>query len=474
MRIYLIVSENPVKLVKLIGSVNIRIRHWREPVGTRVGLPLVGNEVGDVRACVDELALYMWDGKEWHRITNRLFVDLEDTPDTYEGQSGKFIRVKETEDGLEFVEAYTKEEIDAMELIKHYILEKDLNANGYAIFNGLLRDFKLGSNLNAQGYLIKNLGTPVDPGDAVNLQYLKNNYYSKTESDARYSRKVFAIVPDEFDNINDAIDFLVNEYQGGTVLVKGGVDYTIDEPIVLKCGVWIKGLYNRNVPNGKPRIIANCSPAVKYDVYTVDTTKHYGSFDAGIEFITFDGQNTQSEGIQLYGHIYLKDVDFENFTTYPIHVISGYHEVRQIYVKNGNFGIYVEGGQIYCFFGMLVYNRVGIKTLTEGNVFVDTGVYRTQEDAVQLGGKFNVLERLFVYYPSLAGGYMGIRIQGTQNKIYSCWIYDPASPPNTEYSIYEDTDADENEIIGNWCKGYRTDAIYIQGANTLSALNKAL
>ena len=32
------------------------------------------------------------------------FTDLEDTPDSYEGQGGKYVRVKETEDGLEFTD----------------------------------------------------------------------------------------------------------------------------------------------------------------------------------------------------------------------------------------------------------------------------------------------------------------------------------------------------------------------------------
>lgn len=32
------------------------------------------------------------------------FIDLEDTPDTYEGQKNKLVTVNETEDALEFVD----------------------------------------------------------------------------------------------------------------------------------------------------------------------------------------------------------------------------------------------------------------------------------------------------------------------------------------------------------------------------------
>ena len=82
---------------------------WKGNVGTVGDLPLVGNTDGDKRTTVDNGNIYAWYGAAWHNKTSgggggaSAFTDLTDAPSSYTGQGGKFVAVKVTEDGLEFV-----------------------------------------------------------------------------------------------------------------------------------------------------------------------------------------------------------------------------------------------------------------------------------------------------------------------------------------------------------------------------------
>ena len=52
----------------------------------------------------DEDATYMWNGTLWKSFGGSLaFIELTDVPAAYTGDGGKLVRVKITEDGLEFV-----------------------------------------------------------------------------------------------------------------------------------------------------------------------------------------------------------------------------------------------------------------------------------------------------------------------------------------------------------------------------------
>jgi len=289
--------------------------------------------------------------------------------------------------------------------------------------------------------------------------------------DFRFARKVAVIVPDEFDNINDAIDFLVDEYQGGYVLVKRVNNLTINEPIVLKCGVFIKGLYNRSVPDGKPVIIANCSPAITYDSRTINTSVYYGSYNAGIEFIKIDGQGQYNDGIELNGNMYVRDVEVVNFVRYSFYSLGGENEIINPKSDGGDIAIYLYTGKTRVRNGYVKNCRMGIKIDSNENEVKSLKVESTSEDGIYVSGSENIVEKNFIYNPSGNGGYVGIRLDCRRCKIKNNRIVDDRSPPLTDYSIYETTNANENEIVGNYCYGYNVEAIYVVGTMTVRANN---
>jgi hypothetical protein len=75
-------------------------------VGTRATFP-TGLETGALAYATDEKKLYMWNGVSWEALLAGTFLELLDTPNSYQGKSGYYVRVKATEDGLEFTQFAT-------------------------------------------------------------------------------------------------------------------------------------------------------------------------------------------------------------------------------------------------------------------------------------------------------------------------------------------------------------------------------
>ena len=48
-----------------MANYNIPEEYWKPPINTLTNLPLIGNEIGDVRLVVDVGRLYYWDGSAW-------------------------------------------------------------------------------------------------------------------------------------------------------------------------------------------------------------------------------------------------------------------------------------------------------------------------------------------------------------------------------------------------------------------------
>jgi hypothetical protein len=56
-------------------------------------------------AVQDTDSLYISDGTSWNLVGVNVFTDLIDTPSSYSGQAGKYVKVKAAENGLEFADA---------------------------------------------------------------------------------------------------------------------------------------------------------------------------------------------------------------------------------------------------------------------------------------------------------------------------------------------------------------------------------
>jgi len=79
---------------------------WETPVQSLEDLP-IDDPIGTVRVVLDEPALYLKSDTGWEKIGASDFLSLIDTPDKYEEQGGKVLRVKATEDGIEFIDIET-------------------------------------------------------------------------------------------------------------------------------------------------------------------------------------------------------------------------------------------------------------------------------------------------------------------------------------------------------------------------------
>jgi len=79
---------------------------WEAPVQSLEDLP-IDDPTGTVRVVLDEPALYLKSDTGWEKVGASDFLSLIDTPDSYTDQGGKVLRVKATEDGIEFVDLET-------------------------------------------------------------------------------------------------------------------------------------------------------------------------------------------------------------------------------------------------------------------------------------------------------------------------------------------------------------------------------
>ena len=527
-------TSNIIEFVKIVGDVKITIRYWREPVQTAEGLPKTGNEVGDARIVLDELNLYVWDGYKWRKVTNRRFVDLEDTPSTYQGHGGKYIRVKQDETGLEFTNELVASKVVSkgagvesnyisnqaqintnvfdyrryidpttgdlvyyayhvaqeimrilatLESIKYSI---SLNLNGFGLFNTLLTSFypvtgEPFPDVNGKLWIDQSLNKLrfKDLTGVIDNVALEN--WVKSFVRQNFSFKAIAVVPDEFSKIQEAIDYVfskVNDviHEGvhfGLVLIKAG-DYYIDEPIYLRQNIWLIGVPHLE-PIGlqRPRLIAQISPIIQHEVLG----KNEETWNAVIANLRFDGQDTYEQAIagRLARCIIINN-EFLNFTGNTIGALdtAGY---GQCIIANNYFNKCNVAIQHYGYDNLIINNYIyscnyGIVDEFGYMLLIKNVISSNNYDGVVLKGSGSWLFGNEIFNNNASGGdYGGVRIEGTENIIIGNRVYDSRDTPLQTFGIYEVSEADYNIIIGNILKRNVKANLSIIGANTVAGLN---
>jgi len=73
-----------------------------------------------------------------HTQINHMFVSLSDTPTTFSGSGGKYLRVGTTESGIEYASGYT----GVIEIITSVNFSTETTVTGYLTFsNGILTTY---------------------------------------------------------------------------------------------------------------------------------------------------------------------------------------------------------------------------------------------------------------------------------------------------------------------------------------------
>jgi hypothetical protein len=78
-------------------------KQYSHLIGLDADKPASGVVVGALYFATDTFRLYRYNGSSWSEIKLKtLFTELRDAPASYTGHAGKFVRVKNSEDGIEF------------------------------------------------------------------------------------------------------------------------------------------------------------------------------------------------------------------------------------------------------------------------------------------------------------------------------------------------------------------------------------
>jgi len=417
--------------VIITSPVKIQIRFWREPVQTKEGLPLQGNEVGDARIVLDEKALYVWDGSQWVKVTNIYFTDLLDTPSSYAGQAGKYLRVKDTEDGLEFATA-----IDT--------------------FLGLL---DTPSSYSGYGkYLVRVKST--EDG----LEFV----------DPKIINKPSVIVPDDFDDIQSAINWLRSNFGSGIVFLRPQ-EYTISSTIRLRQGIHIIGLMKAENEVGVvyPKLLAQVSPV--FDVECWSVTTPFGRIDIcglqGCMFANFivDGQG--SYGIGFTGSISsckFFNLLIQNFLQYGIDLGGANNVLEYVYFYGNATGLRCSGSMNILINIRSENNDYGIELAGGVNKLINPLVIANNVDGIVVASEGNtIVGGLSQSNNQAGGGGAGIVLAGNSNRIIGVDVSDEQDTPTQEYGIQEVSGVDENIIIGCRAKGNTVKNYEILGANSI-------
>ena len=449
-------AVNPYRIVRVITPIPIYIRYWREPVQTRDGLPAQGNEVGDVRAVLDELALYMWDGAQWRRLTNRLFTQLEDTPESYSGQGKKYVRVKETEDGLEFAVPSFLELTDTPssytgqggKFVRVKPTEDGLEF-GYPKFTELLD--------TPSSYL----------GYAKHLVRVKPTEDGLEFIDWKHTRAPKVIVPDDFDDIQRAIDWLADNYGGGLVFLKAQ-DYKLETTLELRNGVSLIGIPAVVDTTFKlPKLIPTVSPVITQDSRT-------GSGSGSVlMWLEFDGQGTIERAIyDCFAWMDIIRCSFTGFVTEAIFTRCAMLRITGCWFDTCKVAIHIASGHCVVEDNDFMDNDVDIVADGSEHVIRGNRSVGAKTDSIQVAGSRNSIYGNIIRDPNASGGdYGGIKVSGSKNIISGNHVYDTRSTSLLTFGIYEVSGADYNIIYGNLIDRYVKEGVHVEGSNTVTGLN---
>lgn len=364
---------------------------------------------------------------------------------------------------------YRKTEIDAWELIKNYLLQKDLDFNSY-----------FGRNIRLLQFT-NETGSP-DPSlvpqiyyhqPTARWRYIRHDNVEEVFASERWCEESFAYkhivqVPRDYDRISDAL-LTVHNMGGGIVYVRGE-EYTIDTPLPAYPGVALVGVFDRRY-GGVPKLIANCSPVVQAMEYTVDTWKQYASHYFMMSGFEIDGQGTQAKGIHLRGAYYvvLKGLHIMNFTEHGVLIESGDRpRIVGCYTENCTIGFEVRPGGARLIDVGGIGGDTAIYVKSWGAMLEGCWSYACNKDGMIVETDGCLIKGGFHYDNGQGGsGFAGIRIKGNLNKVYKVEGGNWSSPGTQDYVIYEEDGYDENLFEGIIGKNVNVDVIRRAGAKTM-------
>jgi len=398
----------------------------------------------------------MWDGAQWRRLTNRLFTQLEDTPESYSGQAKKYVRVKETEDGLEFaVPAFT---------------ELSDTPSSYSGQGGKFVRVKPTEDGLEFGYpkFTELLDTPSSYlGYAKHLVRVKPTEDGLEFIDWKHIRAPKVIVPDDITDIQKAIDWLADNYGGGLVLLRAQ-DYKIEATLELKNGVSLIGIPAVVDTTFKlPKLVPTVSPVITQDSRT-------GSASGSVlMWLEFDGQGSIERAIyDCFAWMDIVRCSFSGFVTEAVFTRCAMLRITGCWFDTCKVAVNVASGHCVVEDNDFMNNEVDIIVGGSEHVIRGNRSVGAKTDSIQVTGSQNSIYGNIIRDPNASGGdYGGIRLGGGGNVVIGNIINDTRSTALLTYGIYEVSGVNNNVIVGNLIRRYVKEGIHIEGTDTVYGLN---
>lgn len=515
-----------VKDIKVLleNGVFVIIRYWREPVATRSALPLEGNDCGDARVVLDEDAIYVWDcdTNQWLKaVAPNTFTGLDDTPPNYVGAAEQYLRVKATEDGVEFTRELKGLPVIVTDGTRVYKWDID-PVTGDLVLSDLILNQELFRFSAATGEIIAGSKLNMNGNPLVSAQYLHAEP-ALTEPDAtvfptiwfqqglgkwktRLSDAVLETLATEewalemlqlkrawfatsWAEVADAATLATAEKRGGIIFLHGDYTYTADQTVAIPPNVSIIGLFSRKT-NSYPKIVAGVSPVFQHYTWTVGAVQINRAQNVVLANLVIDGQGLQTQAINFTGVEDVKLINLEvyGFTSTPITIGSG-NGLDLIKVEshdNAGYGFTVGGVSNLKIAKCATYNNSG-----GGFRINNPSVFRIHGNLVYSNGGHG-MEIRGVYMGRVTGNY--VDGNGTNNPGVLAGIYissgigvgtpppswyvvvsgnfvgDTQATPTQGYGIQE-VDGDYNVIMGNILMGNTVQHILTSGLATLVGPN---